>query len=302
MPAAVTTRVLRAPSPGVPTPTRIRRPRVLRLASTRVASASSTADPASALGVEYPASAPGEGVRGRGLFHTGDAPDVPVVRTPIDVTLCVPELVGPDAPAECADGVRAMYKAWSASLDVDVPEPIVDFATPSAPRICAMAAALMWARRHVPRWRAYADDVMPTSYTSLYLATDEELEALQDENVRRMAMGSKANYAAGWEMIKTQHPRVADAIDGSVDDQIAATQEEFDWARATAHTRAMSGKVAGGPCAFIVPGVDLANHHSAPNCEYGVSGDGGSFQLTWDTTATREMPKARLYPRAATRC
>ena len=67
---------------------------------------------------------------------------MPVVRTPIDVTLCVPELVGPDAPAECADGVRAMYKAWSVSLDVDVPEPIVDSsATPSAPRICA------WRRR-----------------------------------------------------------------------------------------------------------------------------------------------------------
>lgn len=297
MPAAVTTRLVRAPSPGVPAPTRIRRPRVLRLASTRVASASSTADPASALGVEYPASAPGEGVRGRGLFHTGDAPDVPVVRTPIDVTLCVPELVGPDAPAECADGVRAMYKAWSASLDVDVPEPIVDFLCHAeCPKDLRMAAALMWARRHVPRWRAYADDVMPTSYTSLYLATDEELEALQDENVRRMAMGSKANYAAGWEMIKTQHPRVADAIDGSVDDQIAATQEEFDWARATAHTRAMSGKVAGGPCAFIVPGVDLANHSFAPNCEYGVSGDGGSFQLTWDTTATREMPKGPPLP------
>ena len=297
MPAAVTTRLVRAPIPGVPAPTRIRRPRVLRLASTRVASASSTADPASALGVEYPASAPGEGVRGRGLFHTGDAPDVPVVRTPIDVTLCVPELVGPDAPAECADGVRAMYKAWSASLDVDVPEPIVDFLCHAeCPKDLRMAAALMWARRHVPRWRAYADDVMPASYTSLYLATDEELEALQDENVRRMAMGSKANYAAGWEMIKTQHPRVADAIDGSVDDQIAATQEEFDWARATAHTRAMSGKVAGGPCAFIVPGVDLANHSFAPNCEYGVSGDGGSFQLTWDTTATREMPKGPPLP------
>lgn len=222
---------------------------------------------------------------------------MPVVRTPIDVTLCVPELVGPDAPAECADGVRAMYKAWSASLDVDVPEPIVDFLCHAeCPKDLRMAAALMWARRHVPRWRAYADDVMPTSYTSLYLATDEELEALQDENVRRMAMGSKANYAAGWEMIKTQHPRVADAIDGSVDDQIAATQEEFDWARATAHTRAMSGKVAGGPCAFIVPGVDLANHSFAPNCEYGVSGDGGSFQLTWDTTATREMPKGPPLP------
>ena len=34
-----------------------------------------------------------------------------------------------------------------------------------------------------------------------------------------------------------------------------ATQEEFDWARATAHTRAMGAKVAGLPAAFIVPGA-----------------------------------------------
>ena len=100
----------------------------------------------------------------------------------------------------------------------------------------------------------------------------DELEALQDENVKRMAEGSRASYAAGWEMIKTSHPRVAEAIDDAGDESSpSATQEDFDWARATAHTRAMSGKVGGGPCAFIVPGVDLANHSFEPNCEYGVS-------------------------------
>ena len=126
MPAAVTTRSP-GPEPGGshadshPTPSRTpprEHPRRIRVVHRR---------PGVRPRRRVPASAPGEGVRGRGLFHTGDAPDVPVVRTPIDVTLCVPELVGPDAPAECADGVRAMYKAWSASLDVDVPEPIVDF-------------------------------------------------------------------------------------------------------------------------------------------------------------------------------
>jgi hypothetical protein len=92
-------------------------------------------------------------------------------------------------------------------------------------------------------------------------------------------------------MIKTSHPRVAEAIDGAGDESSpSATQEDFDWARATAHTRAMSGKVGGGPCAFIVPGVDLANHSFEPNCEYGVSPDGKSFQLTWDREATKERP------------
>ena len=160
-----------------------------RTAHTRFTAHASTAtDPSADLGVEYPASAPGEGARGRGLFHTGDAPDVPVVRTPIDVTLCVPELVGPGALDSCADGVRAMYAAWSKSLGVDVPDAIVDFLTRAeCPKDLRMAVALMWARRHVPRWRAYADDVMPPAYTSLYLATPNELEALQDENVKRMA-------------------------------------------------------------------------------------------------------------------
>ena len=264
-----------------------------RTAHTRFTAHASTAtDPSADLGVEYPASAPGEGARGRGLFHTGDAPDVPVVRTPIDVTLCVPELVGPGALDSCADGVRAMYAAWSKSLGVHVPDAIVDFLTSAeCPKDLRMAVALMWARRHVPRWRAYADDVMPPAYTSLYLATPDELEALQDENVKRMAEGSRASYAAGWEMIKTSHPRVAEAIDDAGDESSpSATQEDFDWARATAHTRAMSGKVGGGPCAFIVPGVDLANHSFEPNCEYGVSPDGKSFQLTWDCEATKERP------------
>jgi len=34
-----------------------------------------------------------------------------------------------------------------------------------------------------------------------------------------------------------------------------ATQAEFEWARATAHTRAMGGDLGGAPCAFIVPGA-----------------------------------------------
>ena len=46
----------------------------------------------------------------------------------------------------------------------------------------------------------------------------------------------------------------------------------------------MRAQVAGAPCAFIVPGVDLANHCFAPNTTYGVSPDGQHFQLSWDTS------------------
>jgi hypothetical protein len=70
----------------------------------------------------------------------------------------------------------------------------------------------------------------------------------------------------------------------------AATQEEFDWARATAHTRAMGAQVDGAACAFIVPGVDLANHSFAPNAIYGVSPDGNHFQLSWDSSGDERKP------------
>ena len=249
--------------------------------ATATASATATA----ALGIEYPASAPGEGVRGRGLFADGSDPDVPLIRTPLNITLCVPEAVGPGAPAECADAVRAMYAQWEESLGVAPPAPLVEFVVSGEmPKDLRIAAALMWATRHVPAWRDYGENVMPRSYDSLYLATEDELEALQDENVKRMAAGSRMNYAAGWKAMTEAHPDVVAAIGAD------ATQEEFDWARATAHTRAMAAKVAGAPCAFIVPGVDLANHSFQPNTNYGISADGTFFQLSWDTSGDDRKP------------
>jgi hypothetical protein len=44
----------------------------------------------------------------------------------------------------------------------------------------------------------------------------------------------------------------------------------------------MSGRLAGGNCALVVPGVDLANHSFTPNTAFAVSQDGTHFELTWD--------------------
>ena len=44
-------------------------------------------------------------------------------------------------------------------------------------------------------------------------ASEEELDALQDENVRRMAAGSRVNYAAGWSALNDQHPEVVGGDD-----------------------------------------------------------------------------------------
>jgi hypothetical protein len=216
-----------------------------------------TTDPSAAslaLAIEYPASAPGDGDRGRGLFTTSSDVSAPLVRTPLSVVLCVPEATGPAANAACADAVRAMYAGWTDVLGRSPPPAVVDFVVAAeAPKDLRIAIALMYAKRHVPAWAAYASDVMPRAYESLYLATEDELHELQDDGVARMAAGSKANYAAGWTHVLENHPDVVDALNAEGGGSVGcdATQEEFDWARATAHTRAMGAPVKNQPCAFI---------------------------------------------------
>ena len=247
------------------------------------AAAASTSD-ADALGIAFPSCAPGEGARGRGLFVTGEDPAVPLVRTPLSVTVCVPEAVGPAASDACVDAVRALYAGWQEALGVAPPEPVVDFLTRGeAPKDLRVAVALVWATRAVPAWRAYRKETVPDAFDALYLASEDELEALQDETIRRMAVGSGANYAAGWGSLRCDHPEVVRALESIENDASSVSlEDDFVWARACAHTRAMSGTLGGGACAFVVPGVDLANHSFEPNAAFAVSEDATSFQLTWD--------------------
>ena len=247
------------------------------------AAAASTSD-ADALGIAFPSCAPGEGARGRGLFVTGEDPAVPLVQTPLSVTVCVPEAVGPAASDACVDAVRALYAGWQEALGVAPPEPVVDFLTRGeAPKDLRVAVALVWATRAVPAWRAYRKETVPDAFDALYLASEDELEALQDETIRRMAVGSGANYAAGWGSLRSDHPEVVRALESIENDASSVSlEDDFVWARACAHTRAMSGTLGGGACAFVVPGVDLANHSFEPNAAFAVSEDATSFQLTWD--------------------
>ena len=155
--------------------------------------AASTSD-ADALGIAFPSCAPGEGARGRGLFVTGEDPAVPLVRTPLSVTVCVPEAVGPAASDACVDAVRALYAGWEEALGVAPPESVVEFLTRGeAPKDLRVAVALARATRAVPAWRAYRRETVPAAFDALYLASEDALEALQDETVARMAVGSGAN-------------------------------------------------------------------------------------------------------------
>ena len=258
------------------------------------AAAASTSD-ADALGIAFPSCAPGEGARGRGLFVTGEDPAVPLVRTPLSVTVCVPEAVGPAASDACVDAVRALYAGWEEALGVAPPEPVVEFLTRGeAPKDLRVAVALAWATRAVPAWRAYRRETVPAAFDALYLASEDELEALQDETVARMAVGSGANYAAGWGQLRSNHPEVVralESIENDDDDDALSVEEDFTWARACAHTRAMSGTLGGGACAFVVPGVDLANHSFEPNTVFSVSADAKAFELTWDTEHSTNFGK-----------
>ena len=256
------------------------------------AAAASTSD-ADALGIAFPSCAPGEGARGRGLFVTGEDPAVPLVQTPLSVTVCVPEAVGPAASDACVDAVRALYAGWQEALEVAPPEPVVDFLTRGeAPKDLRVAVALVWATRAVPAWRAYRKETVPDAFDALYLASEDELEALQDETIRRMAVGSGANYAAGWGSLRSDHPEVVRALESIENDASSfSLEDDFVWARACAHTRAMSGTLGGGACAFVVPGVDLANHSFEPNTVFSVSADAKAFELTWDTEHSTNFGK-----------
>ena len=53
----------------------------------------------------------------------------------------------------------------------------------------------------------------------------------------------------------------------------------------------MSGTLGGGACAFVVPGVDLANHSFEPNAVFAVSADARAFELTWDTEHSTNFGK-----------
>ena len=220
---------------------------------------------------------------------------MPLVRTPLSVTVCVPEAVGPAASDACVDAVRALYAGWEEALGVAPPEPVVEFLTRGeAPKDLRVAVALAWATRAVPAWRAYRRETVPAAFDALYLASEDELEALQDETVARMAVGSGANYAAGWGQLRSEYPevvRVLESIENDDDDDALSMEEDFPWARACPHPRAMSGTLGGGACAFVVPGVDLANHSFEPNAVFSVSADAKAFELTWDTEHSTNFGK-----------
>ena len=139
---------------------------------------------------------------------------------------------------------------------------------------------------------------MPAEYESLYLGTEAEPEALQDD--RAPDGGREQNYAAGWAFLEEKYPAVLAAMDEknvSSENDVATlapfSPADLEWARATAHTRAMSGELGGGACAFVVPGVDLANHSFAPNATFGTSENGDAFELRWDSSTARRSAGTR---------
>ena len=220
-----------------------------------------------------------EGVFGRGLFATGTGEVL--ARMPVNALCCAPAATGEGASA--AEGsVRAVYeRGWSEHFGADamMPSAIVDFVVraPFAKDV-RLTAALAWATTHVPAWREYGERVVPGEFDCMYLANEEELEALQDPEIRVMAERSKAGYEATWNAAMEAFPEVKAAL-ADVDD------EHVTWCRSWVHTRAISGKLGDVDCAFLAPTIDLANHRVESTAKYGVSEDGSHFELTWNQDA-----------------
>ena len=222
-----------------------------------------------------------EGMFGRGLFATGTGEVL--ARMPVNALCCAPAATGEGPAFDAAEGsVRAVYeRGWSEHFGADaiMPSAIVDFVVraPFAKDV-RLTAALAWATTHVPAWREYGERVVPAEFDCMYLANEEELEALQDAEIRVMAERSKAGYEATWNAAMEAFPEVKAAL-GDVDDKRVA------WCRSWVHTRAISGKLGDHDCAFLAPTIDLANHRVESTAKYGVSEDGSHFELTWNEDA-----------------
>ena len=52
--------------------------------------------------------------------------------------------------------------------------------------------------KNAEAWRAYGAEVVPAAFDCGYLANEEELEMLQDAEIRVMAERSKAGYETTW--------------------------------------------------------------------------------------------------------
>lgn len=218
----------------------------------------------------------GEGAFGRGLLATGEGKTL--VSVPIDALVVAPAAVGGGAGG--AKRARETYeRGWKEIHGVDVPNAMVEFVV-SAPfaKDVRLTAMLAWAYSNVEAWRAYGDDVVPSAFDSMYLASEEELDALQDTELRVMATRSRNGYEAMWNAAMEANPEVKSLL-AEVDD------ERLKWCRSWVHTRAISGVFEGAELAFLAPVIDLANHRVESTATYGVSADGKNFELSWNENA-----------------
>ena len=271
MPATAARVDARLARPSRARSTRARRASTRRAVADADARGTTTFDPASTLRharVDV-------GAHGRGLFVTGTGSAL--VSVAIDALVCAPAAVGEGAEGRAATAIRETYReGWRRHFGVDVPECLIEFVI-SAPfaKDVRLAAMLAWAVKNAEAWRAYGAEVVPAAFDSAYLANEEELEMLQDAEIRVMAERSKAGYEATWNAAMEAFPDVKAALGTSSEDEIR-------WCRSWVHTRAISGKMGDTDCAFLAPTIDLANHRVESTAKYGVSADGKNFELTWN--------------------
>ena len=111
-------------------------------------------------------------------------------------------------------------------------------------------------------------------------ANEEELEALQDPEIRVMAERSKADEAT-WNAAMEAFPEVRR--------RRRRRRRTRDGCRSWVHTRHQWERATS--LRLLAPTIDLANHRVESTAKYGVSEDGSHFELTWNRRL-RRRPRA----------
>jgi hypothetical protein len=222
---------------------------------------------------------------GRGLFSKGESPEIAMTSTPMKICAVVPE----DTKEKLTkQGRERLGELYGETMDVGLPRALSEFLSEcEQPKDVRMAVLVLWLCENSEEWRRYRSETLPKEYESLYLASEDELEELQDVQVKNMAIGSRKMYERQMEQLLLD-PLF---LKKGVSDMIRV--EDLGWARSVAHTRAMSGKLEGSDgvqfsCAIVVPGADLTNHRTISNANYGVSEDGKRYELKWKTKKSIE--------------
>ena len=197
----------------------------------------------------------GVGSRGRGLFSNSDIKlnDV-ILKAPLSIALVEPSV---SDGSKLSRNVRLALSLLSAS-----------HASGSE-------------NQGVSLWPQYKQDYIPPplDHPPLLLASDEELNFLQDEELAQALSGARRTLDKAKDELKS--------LSGTITISHVENMADFEWAYALTQSRAHSFSTSAGiPHALFMPFADMANHSVYPSAVFEVTPDDKFYQLR----ASRPIP------------